>query len=112
MDLDRQQYGGGVRLALRTQSHVQTSVKIYSYGEDPRVPNPGDLLLIAEYGSPADLTELALLLRGKNMKQLLPIVERAEELYAENEDWLSAPASWDPASGQPRPAWSTERKSA
>lgn len=93
MDLDRNQYGGGVRLALRTQSHVQTSMKVYSYGEDPRVPNPGDLLLIAEYGSPADLTELAVLLRGKHMRQLLPLVERAEELYAENEDWLSAPVT-------------------
>lgn len=112
MDLGSSKYAGAVRIALRTQSSMKTAMRIFGWGEDPRVPSPGSVLMIFESGFAESRTELAVLVSGSDMELLKPLVDRAVQEWDDNKDWLDAPVSWDPASGAPRPAWSTERKSA
>lgn len=84
------------RVAVKIQAHDRTRLRILAYGDDPRVPNPGDLLFIADIGDSRNgLTELGMLIMGREMNQLLPAVSEALDLYEENKDWLSAPVTRD-----------------
>jgi hypothetical protein len=83
-----------VRVAFKVQGHDRTRLRILAFGEDDRVPNPGDLLLIADIGDANNgVAELGVLIMGREMNQLVEAVVEALALYEENRDWLSAPVT-------------------
>ena len=82
------------RLALRVEAQASTRIALYQYGEDDRVPNPGDVLLVSIMGDGReDRIEFAQLLRGKDIALVAKAMLRAQQLYALNEDWLTQPVS-------------------
>jgi hypothetical protein len=84
------------RVAVKVQAHDRTRLRILAYGDDDRVPSPGDLLLIADIGDAnSGLVELGVLLPGREMNQIVGAVLEANTLYEENKHWLSAPVTRD-----------------
>lgn len=84
------------RVAVKVQAHDRTRLRILSFGDDDRVPNPGDLLLIADIGDANNgLVELGVLIMGREMNQLVDAVNEALELYERNREWLSQPVTRD-----------------
>lgn len=82
------------RVAVKVQAHDRTRIRVLSYGDDDRVPSPGDLLLVADIGDAnSGIVEMAVLLPGREMNQLVGAVVEAFELYEENKEWLSAPVT-------------------
>lgn len=82
------------RVAFKVQGHDKTRLTIYRYGEDDRVPNPGDLLLVSSIGdSVSSVAELAILLPGRDMQLLAETVNEAALTYEANKEWLSAPVT-------------------
>lgn len=81
-------------MAVKVQAHDRTRLRILAWGEDDRVPSPGDLLLIADIGDAnSGLVELGVLIMGREMNQLVPAFTEALELYEENREWLSEPVT-------------------
>lgn len=82
------------RIALKFQGHDRTRLTIHGYGDDPRVPNPGDLLIAAGIGDAANgLVELAVLVHGRDMLQLATAANKAALAWEENREWLDQPVS-------------------
>lgn len=99
------------RVAARIQAHSVTRLRLLSWGEDDRVPNEGDVLILGDIGVAGNnVIEVGILIMGREMGQLLPAFIAAAELYEANKDYLSSPVSWDPASGDERPSWKRERE--
>jgi len=69
----------------------------YGYGQDDRVINPGDLLILGSNfmrdGSKVIETEIAIRLRGRDLSYFFDHVVDALRMWHENKDWLQAPAS-------------------
>jgi len=69
----------------------------YGYGQDDRVINPGDLLIVGSTSlrenSKTVETEIAIRLRGRDLSYFFDHVVDALRLWQENKDWLQAPAS-------------------
>ena len=69
----------------------------YGYGQDDRVINPGDLLILGSNfmrdGSKVIETEIAIRLRGRDLSYFFDHVVDALRMWQENKDWLQAPAS-------------------
>ena len=84
------------RVAVKIQAHDKTRLRILAYGDDQRVPSPGDLLFIADIGDAnSGLVELGILIMGREMNQILPAITEALDMYEDNKDWLSAPVTRD-----------------
>ena len=85
------------RITVTTETQTISRFRLYGYGEDARVPNEGDLLLISEsYLSEAgkvEKVELELLLRGKDLWMFSEKLASAMALYEVNKDWLRQPAT-------------------
>jgi len=69
----------------------------YGYGQDDRVINPGDLLIVGSNfmrdGFKEVETQIAIRLRGRDINYFFDHVVDALRLWQENKDWLQAPAS-------------------
>jgi len=67
------------------------------YGQDDRVINPGDLLILGSNfvreNSKVIETEIAIRLRGRDLSYFFDHIVDALRLWQENKDWLQAPAS-------------------
>lgn len=82
------------RVAVKIQAHERTRLRVLSYGEDDRVPNPGDLLLVSTVGDGINGSiEMAVLIHGNEMELLARDVNKAVLDFKENEDWLRQPAT-------------------
>lgn len=82
------------RVAFKAQAHDRTRLRIHSYGQDDRVPSPGDLLITSHLGDAnSGLIELAVLIPGREMHAFLSAAANAVADYEENKDWLSAPVT-------------------
>ena len=80
------------KVTFRTEGQSRTRLRVLAYGEDDRVPNPGDLLIVATMGDTTQgAVEMTLLLAGRDMAALLPAIQGAVKAYAENADWLQEP---------------------
>jgi hypothetical protein len=92
---------------IRTMSESNFSGRIRAlvFGEDPRVINPGDMILEMEkVGKPGDrlgnnLERFEIYIAGREMAGLLDQVTRAANLFTQNAEWLLSPAS-RPATAQ------------
>jgi len=69
----------------------------YGYGQDDRVINPGDLLILGSNFHQENMkqieTEIAIRLRGRDLNYFFDHVVDALRLWQENKAWLQAPAS-------------------
>jgi hypothetical protein len=69
----------------------------YGYGQDDRVINPGDLLILGSNFHQENMkqieTEIAIRLRGRDLSYFFDHIVDALRLWQDNKDWLQAPAS-------------------
>jgi len=69
----------------------------YGYGQDDRVINPGDLLIVGSNFHQENMkqieTDIAIRLRGRDLSYFFDHVIDALRLWQDNKDWLQAPAS-------------------
>ena len=77
------------RVKVTTHANNNSRVRIYNHGEDDRVINEGDLLIVSE-GSDVDFE---ITIRGRDISILQAHVAKAVKLWDENKDYLQRPAS-------------------
>ena len=96
------------RTTVTSTSKQVSRLKLYGYGEDPRVPNEGDILIVSEtYIREADNRqdiEFEILLRGSDMTFVKRSVDKAFEMFEANKDYLRQPATQYVAKRSPIPA--------
>lgn len=85
------------RIKVTTVSKSVARLHLYGYGEDDRVPNEGDILIVsdtylAESEKKAD-NEFELLIRGKDMWMLAEKVSAALTMYEANKEYLRQPVT-------------------
>ena len=70
----------------------QGSIEIRSYGQDDRIPNPGDLMIISTTnqtdGGRKQAVEFTLRIKGSDMHIFLAAASDAVRLWNENKEWL------------------------
>jgi hypothetical protein len=91
------------RIRATTEVNFKSRMDTYVFGEDPRVVNPGDLLIVMSESAPGDrlgnnLRQFEIVVNGDQMSGLLQAVTRAKDLYDLNHGWLKSPASTPPVS--------------
>lgn len=85
------------RTSVTSTSKQVSRLKLYGYGEDPRVPNEGDILIVSETyvreaGNHQDI-EFEILLRGSDMSFVKRAIDAAVEMFEANKDYLRQPAT-------------------
>jgi hypothetical protein len=85
------------RTKVTSSSKQVSRLKLYGYGEDPRVPNEGDLLIVSETflresNNQQDI-EFEILLRGNDMHAMKAKVDAAFAMFEANKDYLRQPAT-------------------
>jgi hypothetical protein len=91
------------RIRATTEVNFKSRMDTYVFGEDSRVVNPGDLLIVMSESAPGDrlgnnLRQFEIVVNGDQMSGLLEAVTRAKDLYDLNHGWLKSPASTPPVS--------------
>jgi len=85
------------RTSVTSTSKQVSRLKLYGFGEDPRVVNEGDLLIVSETtlreANNSQDIEFEINLRGSDMFALKDKVDAAVKLYEENKEYLSRPAT-------------------
>ena len=86
------------RIRATTEVNFKSSMVAYVFGEDDRVVNPGDLLLVMSQSEPGDrnqanIRKFEIQINGNQMSGLLSQVKRAADLFKLNEEWLRTPAT-------------------
>ena len=81
------------RIRATTEVNFKSSMVAYVFGEDDRVVNPGDLLLVMSQSEPGDrnqgnIRKFEISVNGNQMGALLAQVIRAHDLFDLNEEWL------------------------
>lgn len=77
------------RVKVTTHAKNNSRVRIYNHGEDDRVINEGDLLIVSE-GSDVDFE---ITIRGRDILIFEQHVAKAVKLWNENKDYLMQPAT-------------------
>lgn len=80
-------------------SHARVEGKMYclGFGQDERVTNPGDLLIVMVQEIHENLKtqeiEMALKIRGQDIHVFIQAARSAAALWEENKDWLRSPVT-------------------
>ena len=84
-------------MSVTSTVSTQGKLELFGYGQDERVINPGDLMIVStDYVSEnmhKQKIEFALRMRGRDMHLLGIAVRHAEQMWADNAHWLNAPSS-------------------
>jgi len=84
-------------VTVTTSAVTNGRLTCYGYGQDDRVINPGDLLILGSNFHQENMkqieTEIAIRLRGRDLSYFFDHIVDALRLWQENKDWLQAPAS-------------------
>ena len=85
------------RVTVTSQVKMEGRIAVYGYGAHPGAINPGDLVIVTvqelqENGKRSEV-EMVLVIRGKFMTTFVSAARAAQNLYKQNEDWLTAPVS-------------------
>jgi hypothetical protein len=95
MGVPRMQPSG--RIDVTSHNKMEGRLSCYGFGEDDRAINPGDLLIVGTQwmreNSKLLETEFVLSLRGRDMAYFLDHAKHAQDLWADNKHWLTAPMS-------------------
>ena len=85
------------RVSMSTKSDSTVRLHLYNYGEDERVINQGDLLIVSETltheNGVVNAIEFELTIKGKDLSSLAAYVTRAQQLWDENSEYLSRPVT-------------------
>ena len=84
------------RIRATTEVNFKSVMTAFVFGEDDRVINPGDMLLVMSESAPGDRDQsncrkFEITINGRQMAGLLGQITRASNLYKENQEWLSTP---------------------
>jgi len=95
MSAPREAASGMVRIT--SHSNLEGRIECYGYGQDPRIPNPGDLLIVTvneiSENFKVQEIEFALRIRGKHLHHFIKAAKEALLMYEDNRDWLESSAS-------------------
>ena len=85
------------RVAVTTTQKSVARLKVFNYGEDPRVANEGDLLIVSENSlgeaGTQSQVQFEITIRGRDMGSFNQSVEKALGLWEANKDYLLQPAT-------------------
>ena len=85
---------GRSSVTLTTHHPAATRHRLYVYGEDERVANPGDLLIESRIGAGAEAEVLVVTyFRGREIAALADVALACVADYDANVEWLSAPVA-------------------
>jgi hypothetical protein len=78
-----------------SHAKMEGKVSIYGYGQDDRLANPGDLLIVTtnwiRENARVQEVEFALIIRGRQIHLFVEAAKEALLLWNDNQHWLSAP---------------------
>lgn len=85
------------RVKVTTTQKNVARLKVYNYGEDPRVANEGDLLIVSEnslgeVGNQSNVN-FEITIRGRDMAHFDEYVQKALALWNANKEYLLQPAT-------------------
>jgi hypothetical protein len=82
---------------VTSHANLEGRIECYGYGQDARIPNPGDLLIVTtnsvRENHKTQEIEFALRIRGKHLHHFIKAAKEALLMYEDNRDWLEASAS-------------------
>ena len=85
------------RVAVTTTQKSVARLKVFNYGEDPRVANEGDLLIVSENSlgeaGTQSQVQFEITIRGRDMGSFNQSVQKALGLWEANKDYLLQPAT-------------------
>ena len=85
------------RVAVTTTQKSVARLKVFNYGEDPRVANEGDLLIVSENSlgeaGTQSQVQFEITIRGRDISAFNQSVKKALGLWEENKDYLLQPAT-------------------
>lgn len=85
------------RVAVTTTQKSVARLKVFNYGEDPRVANEGDLLIVSENSlgeaGTQSQVQFEITIRGRDMSAFNQSVQKALGLWEANKDYLLQPAT-------------------
>ena len=80
-----------------SNARLEGKLSIYGYGQDDRIPNPGDLLIVTtnwiKENARTQEIEFSLRIRGRDMALFVEAAKEALLLWNDNKHWLQAPMS-------------------
>ena len=82
------------QVAFKVQGAAKTRLSMFAYGDDDRIANPGDVLIVSTLGDAlSGLVELAILVPGREMGTFARAANIAALEYEANKEWLSQPVT-------------------
>ena len=82
------------RAGVQMAASGVTRHRVYGYGDHEDVVNPGDLLIHTIIGDgTTPVAQLAIMIRGKDIRGFVVAAQNALAQYEANRDWLSQPVT-------------------
>jgi hypothetical protein len=77
------------RVKVQSHAHHHSRVRVFNHGQDDRVANEGDLLIVS------DGTDISfeITIKGHDMAIFMAHVQKAFDLYEANKEYLRQPAT-------------------
>ena len=95
MSAPRMQPSGMIEVT--SNARLEGKLNVFGYGQDDRIPNPGDLLIVTtnwiKENARNQEIEFALRIRGRDMHLFVSAAQEALQLWNDNKHWLQAPMS-------------------
>jgi hypothetical protein len=84
-------------IEVTSNARLEGKLNVFGYGQDDRIPNPGDLLIVTtnwiKENARNQEIEFALRIRGRDMELFVSAAQEALQLWNDNKHWLQAPMS-------------------
>jgi len=93
MSAPRMQPSGMIEVV--SNARLEGKLNVFGYGQDDRIPNPGDLLIVTtnwvKENARTQEIEFALRVRGRDMWLFAAAAQEALAMTNDNKHWLQAP---------------------
>jgi hypothetical protein len=104
MSAPRMQPSGMIEVT--SNARLEGKLNVFGYGQDDRIPNPGDLLIVTtnwiKENARNQEIEFALRVRGRDMWLFAAAAQEALEMWENNKHWLQAPMNQPGIDTRPR----------
>ena len=95
MSAPRMQPSGMIEVV--SNARLEGKLNVYGFGQDDRIPNPGDLLIVTtnwiKENARTQEIEFSLRIRGRDMALFVEAAREALLLWNDNKHWLQASMS-------------------
>jgi hypothetical protein len=95
MSAPRMQPSGMIEVT--SNARLEGKLSVFGYGQDDRIPNPGDLLIVTtnwiKENARTQEIEFSLRIRGRDMALFFAAAQEALMMWNDNKHWLQAPMS-------------------